>query len=154
GTVSLPRITIADLELRKVEGKVRLDSGVLTVDKLHGEVPSGTRAGTFQGNARMQVAPLGDITAGVTLADIPVDKVASLVPGLTGKTAGTFGGTLSWRSPARKIREVTAWEANADVRADRVRVREVALDQATAEVELSKGVVKVSRLKAGVEGLN
>ncbi len=154
GTVDLSRVKIAELELNNVKARVRFDKGVLNLEELRGEVPGGTKPGSFLGSARMEVAPLGNIAANLTLTDIPVTRVMSLLPGKDADSAGTFGATLTWSAPADKVRDLTTWKAQAVARADTLRVLGVALDRASTAAHLDKGEATVTQLKFGVEGLS
>jgi hypothetical protein len=140
GTIDLSRIKVANLELDNVKARVKLDRGVLRLEELRGDVPtSGTKPGSFQGTARMEVAPLGDISANLTLADIPLDRVTSLIPGKMGRSSGTFGGTANWRAPANNLQDLTKWKATATVNANAVHAFGVSLDRASLAARLEKG---------------
>jgi uncharacterized protein involved in outer membrane biogenesis len=152
GTISLAHVKLAELELDRVEGRVRLNKGIIQLEKLRGEVPDG-KSGTFQGTARMQLAPLGDLTASLTLDNIPVRRVLSLIPELQKDAGGTFSGSATFRSPARKLQDPTAWEVRGTARADKLRILGTALDKASTRAQLQRGELSLTDTRLGVEGL-
>jgi hypothetical protein len=139
GTIDLSRLNIAELELDKVTARVKLDKGILNLEELRGSVPGEMKIGSFVGKARMHVAPLGEISANVTVADISFDRVLSLVPGQIERSGGTFGGTAAWQAPADELQDMTRWKANATVKANAVRFFGISLDRASMAARLEKG---------------
>src|SRR5262249_44998990 len=98
GTVQLRRFKLAELALDQVSARVLLDRGVLELTELKGRVPDG-REGNFTGTARLQVAPLGDLSARLTLSDIPLARVLSLVPEAANHVSGPFRGPAAFPPP-------------------------------------------------------
>src|SRR5437764_5972476 len=101
----------------------------------------------------MQVAPLGDVSASLTLTDIPIGRVLSLAPSLAKDSAGAFSGEVTFRSSAQKLRDPTAWVARGTARADKVRLLAVALDEAVPKFNLRRGELALTDTSLGVEGL-
>ena len=66
GTASLPRLNVAGVEMADVQTRLRLENGILEMQELKGKAPppkgGADAAGAFEGTARMEVAPLGDLS--------------------------------------------------------------------------------------------
>jgi hypothetical protein len=101
----------------------------------------------------MQVAPLGDVTANLTLDDIPLVQVFGLTPGLREGAGGSLDGSATWRSPAKTLLDTATWEGQATLTGDELRVAGIALDRVNAAARLAKGELKLTDLKFGVQGL-
>src|SRR5581483_2451140 len=85
--------------------------------------------------------------------DIPIARVLSLAPTLAKDSGGRFSGDVTFRSPANKLQDSTAWEVNGTARADRLRLLGTALEHASTKVKLEKGELSLTDTRAGVEGL-
>jgi hypothetical protein len=79
GTASLSRLVLADLEMEQVRARAAYDNGVLRLEELSGRVPDGVApgAGEFDGTARLELFPRGDLTARLRLERTPACCVAS-----------------------------------------------------------------------------
>lgn len=139
GTATLPHLTLEGLRLEQVRTRVTYRDGILNLEELHGGVPAeiggagasreGSPAGTFQGTARLEMIPQGDLTAKLTLDRISLTRVLTLVPGAAEMAEGAVSATVTARAPAARLTEMEAWTVTGDLRAERLRVRGVATER-------------------------
>jgi hypothetical protein len=159
GSASLPQLTVSGLELADVAARVTFANGVLRLEELRGNVPQGRSAatgtpaaGSFKGTALFQMAPEGDLTAKLTLQDIPVGRVLSLLPGEAQRAQGQVSGTFEFLSPAAKLRDVTAWRASGSASTKRVQAFGWALDNASTNFLLERGILALTKAQGTLEG--
>ncbi len=159
GSTSSPQLTIAGLELANVAARVTFTNGVLRLEELRGDVPQGARPGTgtsvvgnFNGTARLQLAPEGDLIAQLTLQNIPLARVMSLLPGEAQQAQGLVSGKFEFLSPAAKLRDVTAWKASGALSTKRVQAFGWDLDNASTEFRLERGILALTKAKGMLEG--
>ncbi|HEV3262578.1 MAG TPA: AsmA-like C-terminal region-containing protein [Gemmataceae bacterium] len=158
GTAAAPWLTVADLRMQQVRATIAYRDGVLRLTQFRGRAPAAYRpavgppaSGGFDGTARVQVVPTGDLTAKVTLDEIPLDRVASLVPGTAAQAAGVLSGSVEVQAPSARLKEVTAWFASGSVIARGVRAYGWALDIAATDVRLKEGELTLSGLRGVIQ---
>jgi hypothetical protein len=84
GTANLPRVRLSGMGLADVRARVVYANGILQLEELRGRLPalgSDPKAGQFQGNARLEVVPAGDVMAHLTMAGVPLAQAIRLSPG-------------------------------------------------------------------------
>jgi hypothetical protein len=99
----------------------------------------------------MQLVPLGELTADLTLTDIPVSRLATLV-GQSGQTEGAVSGAVAARVAGNQLKSVDAWEATANFSSKELRLFGLTLGDSAADVRVSKGVASLRRVKTRLEG--
>jgi uncharacterized protein involved in outer membrane biogenesis len=152
GTATLPTVSLSGVDMRDVTAKVRYDNGVLRLEDFRGRLAGAKpNAGTFQGTARLGLIPEGDLTADLTLTEVPLAQVLSAA-GVKEEAGGAVSGTANLRAPAGKLRDPATWEGSAKLSAARVAAYGWALTDAGFTVRVGKGVLTVSDVTAKLEG--
>jgi hypothetical protein len=156
GTAKLPHFNVAGLEMTDVTARVRYDNGVLDLEELHGHLPrpkDPKKAGKFDGDARAQVVPQGDLRAALHLEQVPLDMVLSLLPKTMDQATGSLSGTLQARAPIASLSDPATWHGSATLTAPSIDVYGLALRNASANVKVDQGRATLSTLKADVQGM-
>ncbi|MHB1424419.1 MAG: hypothetical protein ACYC3I_14705 [Gemmataceae bacterium] len=173
GTAKLPSFNMAGLEMTNVEAKVRYANGVLDLENLNGQMPSSKdgppaasgneKAGKFDGNARVEVVPRGDLQASLTLDQIPLDALLNPIlaspqrqqgkeGALLALRAGILSGTVQARAPLMKLSDPASWRGTANLSVPNAVVYGIPLRQASAKLDVDEMRARLSTLKANVEG--
>jgi translocation and assembly module TamB len=156
GSADLPRLALEGLEFEQVQARVSYAEGILRLDELTGRIPAGATAGgppgTLKGTAELEVVPTGDLTARLTLEQIPLARVLSLVPGASERFAGRFDGKIEARVPAARLGTIDAWQASGTITAQRLTGFGLTLADARATVSLRRGRLAVTGLRGQLEG--
>src|SRR5207244_7402746 len=81
GTATSKQLDLAGLELEQVDARFHYRDGVLQLDQVRAQMPSGagTAPGTLAGNARFELVPAGDVSARLVVRDLPLPQLAKLV---------------------------------------------------------------------------
>src|SRR5262249_44716088 len=133
----------------------RYVDGVLDLEKLRGEMPhprDSKTAGRFDGDARVQVAPQGDLRAALQLEQLPLDMVLGLLPKTKDQATGLLSGTLQARAPLASLGDPATWRGSANLTAPSIEVYGLALRNVSANLKVDKGLATLPTLKADVEG--
>ncbi|HEY7313884.1 MAG TPA: YdbH domain-containing protein [Gemmataceae bacterium] len=155
GTAKLPRFSIAGLEMTDVEARVRYADGLLELQELRGRMPrpkDPKTTGKFNGDARVQIVPQGDLRAALQLDKVPLDVVLSLLPGAKEQATGVLSGTLQARAPLARLSDPATWRGSATLTTPSVEVYGLALRNAAANLNVDQGKATLSTLKADLEG--
>ncbi len=179
GTASLPRLNVAGVEMADVQTRLHLENGILELQELKGKAlpppqpnppPQGGRekdalppppvgggqggadaAGAFEGTARMEVAPLGDLSGNMHVDKFPLDVLLSRLPGASGVAEGAFSGHVEMRAAVKTLIDPTTWHATGQLSSDRIAAYGLALTGVSTDVSVEGGAAKVSGLKATLD---
>lgn len=157
GTAKMPSFNVAGLAMTNVEAKVRYANGVLDLENLSGQMPATKeraqeQAGKFDGNARVEVVPRGDLQAALKLDRLPLSTLLSLVPGVGKGVAGILSGTVQARAPLMKLSDPASWRGEAKLNVPSVVVFGIPLRDAVADLIVDETRARLSTLKADLEG--
>ncbi len=153
GSAQLKDLRLENLHVPQASADLVYEDGVLELKSLDGrfapEPPAG--AGTFKGSARLQVVPLGELTADLILDHVPLDQVP--VPGeqklqLGGAVSGKFG----LRVPGDQLKSGAAWDATGELNGERLAALGLNLRDFAASLRLRLGILSVSKLQGRLEG--
>ena len=152
GTANLPRVNVAGVEMADVATRLTLDNGLLELQELKGRaiLPAGG-AGSFAGTARMRIAPLGDLSADLSVDRFPLAAVLNLLPGAGGKADGALTGHVTARAPAQTLTDLTTWHATGTLSSDRIAGYGLTLTAVSADLSVDAGTAKASAMKATLE---
>jgi uncharacterized protein involved in outer membrane biogenesis len=152
GSAEVARLRLAGMEFDEIRGNVVYAGGVLTVADLTGRI-SGEKGppGTFKGSARMQVVPVGELTADLAVDRIPLSRVAALA-GAANQVQGDLSGTVTARAPGDKLGDVNAWQADAKLATRKVRAYGWAAQDSVARARLQEGRLLLPEVRSRVEG--
>ncbi len=152
GTANLPHLTIAGVEMADIQTRMRLERGILELQELKGKAIASKggagAAGAFEGTARMEVAPLGDLSGAVRVDRFPLDVLLSRLPGASGLAEGAFSGHVEIRTAVKTLIDPTTWHATGQLSSDRIAAYGLALTGVSADVSVDGGAAKVSGVKA------
>jgi translocation and assembly module TamB len=155
GTATLARVNIAGVEMTDVHTRLRFEKGILELPELKGRTPppaNGTgAAGAFEGTARMEVDPLGDLSADLHVDHFPLAVVLNLLPGASGTADGALTGRVEGRAPAKTLTDPTTWRGTGSLSSERLQSYGLALANASADVVVDNGTAKIANLKAALD---
>jgi hypothetical protein len=152
GTATLARVNIAGVEMTDVHTRLHFEKGILELQELKGRTtaPNGGTAGSFDGTARMEVDPLGDLSANVHVDHFPLAVVLNLLPGAAGAADGSVTGQFNGRAPAKTLTNPTTWHGTGSLSSERLQSYGLVLTNASADVTVDKGTAKIANLKTGL----
>jgi translocation and assembly module TamB len=159
GTVTSPRFTLAGQELENIRARVVYADGVLRLEELSGQIPPEARAGAgsaaaglFEGTARLQVIPQGDLTAHLALERIPFERVLSFMPKAAGQAQGAFSGNVEVRAPAAKLKEIDAWQTSGAITTKHLQLYGLTLEDTTVPLQLRQGTALIEAAHGRLAG--
>src|SRR5262249_36175797 len=152
------KLRLANIELEELEGTMDYSEGVLRLKEVQARItgldsggsrdPARQATGKLQGEARLQLVPMGDLTADLKLDQIPLSRLA----GLAGRVDGSFSGTVVAHAPAAHLRAVDAWEVTAKITASPLHVFGWTVEDGRGDVRLKQGLLSSVDLRAKLEG--
>jgi uncharacterized protein involved in outer membrane biogenesis len=143
---------IADVRLAEIQADVTYLDGNLKLEGLKGRfVADKEDAGGFRGGATMQVVPLGNLDANLTLERVPAAQFAQLAESKLPMT-GFVSGQISANASSDKFKDARAWEAKGTLTSDRLSVSGLNMTDVAAEVRLKEGVFAVTEARGQLEG--
>lgn len=156
GSAQVTHLALAGVKVEAIGADFEYKAGVLDLTALTGrfsvaEMGKDPAAGTFRGTGKLQVAPLGELSAEVTLDRVPLSAVAGEAVARL-PFDGTFSGKLRARAPAGKLKDLASVQGDGTLSSDRMSAYGLSLTQVTASVQLAGGVVRLHDLKGKLEG--
>ncbi len=148
GSVTLPRLSVAGVEMVNVSAGLNYQNGVLRLDKLSG----GIGKGTFGGNATVQVVPRGNLSVDLALRELPTAELLRPFPALAGKGSGILSLTVRAGVPLERLRDPVAWTGTASLRVPEMNVYGVVVRNVSTGLSVLRGLALLSDLKGEVEG--
>jgi hypothetical protein len=161
GSAHVAKLRLANIELEELEGTMDYSEGVLRLEGVQARItgldsggsrdPARQATGKLQGEARLQLVPLGELTANLKLDQIPLSRLAGLA-GVAGRVDGSFSGTVAAHAPAAHLRAVDAWEVTAKIKASPLHVFGWTVEDGRGDVRLKQGLLSSVDLRAKLEG--
>ncbi len=158
GTARLPWARVAGLQVQKVTAEINYRDGLARLEKLTGTVPGGRppeaiieAAGTFNGDATVQVVPSGDLEVGLELHNLPIHKLLAIVPQApsgSGAVSGRVRGLVS----LTKLTDPTAWGGTGQLQTDRAVIDDWEIATACTHLRVRNGKLFLTRASAEVQG--
>jgi translocation and assembly module TamB len=159
GSAESRQLVLGGVKLEQIKAHIDYANGVLRLDDLTGEVPAAKPTdtgrpapGTFHGSARLEVAPVGNLTAGLTLERIPLSQALAAVPRPSPEAEGTVSGAIEARVPVARLQDVAAWKASGGLNGRRLRAYGWTLEDAAADVSIDQGDLEVPSVSGRLEG--
>jgi hypothetical protein len=106
----------------------------------------------FAGNARVEVAPRGDLQASLKLDQVPLSTLLSLLPPMKDQVSGVLSGTVQARTPLMRLSDPASWRGVANLSVPSIDVFGVPLRNAVASLTVDDKRARLSTLKADLEG--
>jgi translocation and assembly module TamB len=161
GTAKLTSFNVAGLAMTNVEAKVRYANGVLDLEQLNGQMPGtkersqagfGKEMGKFDGHARVEVVPRGDLQVSLNLNRVPLHTLLGLVPQIGIEIAGVLSGTVQARAPLMKLSDPASWRGAAKLNAPSIEVFGLPIRDAVAGLIVDDTRARLWTFKADIEG--
>ncbi len=157
GTLTSSQLGFEGLIVRDVTTEVNYQNGSLTLTTLRGKIPQPgdpkAVPGEFSGTASAAIEPPGNVTASLTLTDIPLVQVVAAVPGLKLQAGGLVSGKASFKAPFDKISDPTTWDASAEIHSANLSIAGRTATGATLALVVAKGLVTLKEAVATVAGI-
>jgi len=118
GSLSSKQMIVEGLTLQNVSATARYVDGRLTLRQLAATVPDprrGEPAGGIDGEAAMQLIPVGTLTVSIRLEGVPLEQFRSRIEALAFLSGGRLTGRLTTEAPVATIRDVTTWRGHGHV---------------------------------------
>ncbi len=162
GTAKSQQLTLEQLVLDQFQADIRLRDGVMIVDEIqavmktaenqNSTLANSDSGGSLKGAARIEISPLGKISAELNANSVPIKPLHDLILAFSNNDqlpiSGTATGMIKWNAPVDEIRDLSQWQATANLWIDQlVRGEHVPLDVVTSEMTISKGVLRADNLK-------
>ncbi|MCA9118266.1 MAG: hypothetical protein KDA79_24510, partial [Planctomycetaceae bacterium] len=119
GTITSPKLTVAEVELTDISADVVYRDGVLSLQPLLVSIPEGAksdgqaaselRPGRFRGTAEMKLVPRGDLSLTLQFDQIPVRPLAAAAADILPVDEGRLTGTVNAAAPVDRLTEPAAW---------------------------------------------
>ncbi len=157
GSASSKHLVVGEVEFNDLQADVNLDNGVLTLDRFSARLPGEDLVtkrkfvGGFSGKARVQISPPGSATAELTLDQVSLDRVASLVPGGL-QLSGALSGGVNVEAPVATVGNLATWKGSGNLRAADLHVLGLAVTNPSADARLERGKLTLSQARATIEG--
>jgi translocation and assembly module TamB len=158
GTVKLSHLEVAGVEVSEAQARARYADGVLDLHEFRGQLlppgkPDEKRPpGTFDGTARVQVVPQGDLEAELKLEHLPLDFALEALPKATAQAEGALSGDVKARVPLARLTEPAAWRGSANLTSRSIRLYGLTLRDAAVGLTVEEGRARLGRLTANLEG--
>lgn len=160
GNAKMASFKMAGLAMTNVEAKVRYANGVLDLENLSGQMPQANEVksvGKFDGNARVEVVPRGDLQASLKLDRIPLETLLQVYFGASSvrdgsRLAGVLSGTVQARAPLLKLGDPASWRGTANLNLPSADVFGIPLRNAVANLIVDETRARLSTFKADVAG--
>jgi translocation and assembly module TamB len=152
GDAQLSRLVIAGFEMANVRTRLRYANGALVLETLHAETPyPGGLNGWFDGTARYQIIPPGDLKANLRVERVPAAAARQLLPA-SEELKGRFSGTLQLEARGGQLKDPSAWEASTHLQSDSLSAYGVTLRDFAGSVQLTHSAVTLTELQGKFEG--
>ncbi|OYV83018.1 MAG: hypothetical protein B7Z73_16560, partial [Planctomycetia bacterium 21-64-5] len=149
GDLTSPSLTVAGFELKSLSLHLVYTDGALQLTDMKFIVPDKDgRDGTVSGTARMQARPPGDLTAELSLVQLPLATLFDRVHQLAGHASGTASGRFSGRAPIDGLRNPARWQAGGRLTLADVRAVGLPPGQLTLDLRLARGRAAITNLSA------
>jgi translocation and assembly module TamB len=155
GTAKLPSLHVAGLAFTNVEAKVRYADGVLVLENLSGHIPDkrdAEWAGKFDGDARIEIVPRGDLQASLKLDRVPLAAFLSLASPLNQYGAGALSGVVQARAPLMKLSDPASWRGTANLNAPNVDILDLPLRDLVISLIVEETRARFATFKTEVAG--
>lgn len=155
GTLSSPALTFEGLTVRELSAHMTYQNGKFHLTQLKGLIdqPNKGAPGTIRGTLVAATSPPGDVTADLTIDNIPLGQVAKALPGIPITVGGTVTGKVAMKAPYETISDPAGWSGSAEVSS-----RELVIEGRHAkDIQLSatvaKGEAVLKEATATLEGI-
>lgn len=150
GSLEVPRLRLAGVELADVQARLSLADGLFRVESIRGETSSPGRRlspGQFHGSATARLAPSGEAAFELAISDLPLELLASLAPVLRGRLAGDVRGRLRGGVNLRRAATPSAWYGQALLVSPVLDVADQSIEAVSLRLTLDGGRLQVNDLQ-------
>ncbi len=135
---------MAGIDFRHLNAQLHYRDGVLSLQRLAGQVGEGS----FAGQASAAVFPRGDVSANLELRRLPLDALAALLPGGKGSLSGSLSGQATARAPLNALADANTWRGKLTLHSDSAKVAGLGLRDLRTQVTLVGGKLTLTDLAA------
>jgi AsmA-like C-terminal region len=160
GSAGLSWVKIAGVQIEHVQAGLDVRDGVLQLANVTGRLADPAppavgppASGRFEGAARVQLFPAGDLTVHGTFADVPVAQLGRWFAAADGALGGQLSGDVFFRGPLQRLDKPETWQATAHVESDRLTYQDWEVGNVSGACRLQDGVLATTGLTGDLEGL-
>jgi hypothetical protein len=156
GSAGLSWVNIAGVRGEQVQTSLDLHDGVLRLANVSGRFDAGKppdRPGLFQGTARIQLFPAGDLTARGTFDGVPAEQIGRRFTAAQRSLSGQLAGGFFFQGPVEHLDNPQTWQATAYVESDRLAYQNWDIAHVSAACRLQDGELTTTSLAGEIEGL-
>ena len=157
GKITSSALTLEGLTLRDLSANMIYQDGKFTLTDLSGKIdqPSagGPQSGTFRGTLTAMTAPPGDVSAALTIDQIPLGEVLKALPDFKLGLKGTVSGKVAMKAPYEKLSDPNEWSGSAEVTSTELVVENRSAKDIRLSATVAKGVVALKDANVTLEGI-
>jgi hypothetical protein len=153
GSATFSKLSIAGLEMSRVQAHLHYENGRLRLDKVSGQLPGAAgNAASFVGSARVGVLPRGNLNLDLALRELPVERLLRPVTGPGGKVSGIVSGTIRAGAPVDRLQDPGAWTGAAGLLVPRLEAFGLTLTDFSTGATALGGLATLSDVKGELQG--
>ncbi|QJW93550.1 AsmA-like C-terminal region-containing protein [Frigoriglobus tundricola] len=155
GTLSSPALTLEGLTVRELSAHMTYQNGKFNLTELKGLIdqPDKGAPGTLRGTLAAATSPPGDVTADLTIDNVPLGQVAKALPSFPVTVGGTVTGKVSMRAPYETISDPAGWNGSAEVSSRELVIEGRHAKDIVLSVTVAKGEAVLKEAKVTLEGI-
>jgi len=157
GKVSSPALTLEGLTIRDLSAHMTYQDGKFTLTNLSGKIDQPGKGkmpqGAFKGTLTAVRSPPGDVTADLTIENIPLGEVLKALPDFKLDVRGAVGGKVSMKAPYANISDPAHWSGSADLTSTELVVEGRSAKDIRLSATVDKGVAALKQASLTLEGI-
>ncbi|OWK34775.1 hypothetical protein FRUB_09617 [Fimbriiglobus ruber] len=146
-TIEIEGLTLSGLVL-----DAQLNDGVLSLSRLAVDFPKGVdgKHAGLVGTAKFGIDPRTDLTANLSLDNLPLDQIFSAVPSLSGKAAGILSGAFDLKIPGDKLSDLSTYVMNGKLTSTGITLFGQHADRVSVVLALKNGLATLNKVEADI----
>ncbi|HVX62607.1 MAG TPA: hypothetical protein VHC19_18455, partial [Pirellulales bacterium] len=149
GRVNVKQLSVPGVPHAELEANLRFEQGTASLSKF--TLRSADSPLSATGSATAQLQPPGDLTARLSLEHLDVESLASAAPQLAGMASGRLAVQAETSVALKRIQDAAAWQADASLTADDLRLAGLPPAQISTTLKLAEGMLTASRIDGDAE---
>jgi hypothetical protein len=151
GTITAEKFQFEEFAIRDVHADLDFRNGILTLGELRAKVfSSDGKIGTISGTARAAIEPRGDLSARLTLDNLPLEEVVRAIPDFDRSIRGTMSGQADLQAPIEEFNDRETWNGTASLKIDSLVREKTEIGNLDAKANLSNGVLSLTEMNAEI----
>lgn len=155
GHLQSKALTVSGVELHDLSADLRYRDGTLALESLTFRIASDepqATAGTFRGRAAVGLIPRGNLTANLTLDNIPLAPLAKQFPDLPPVTGGRMSGRMTASVPATAFRDLSQWTAHGEASVADLELLGMTLETGAVTFTVGDSALTITRITGRIPG--